>query len=169
MHQVSLGWSAEGQRVEAHRHAQAPTPRPNQPVALEPVADRAGRGPLLLRPMLLEPRQDLLRAPKRVLLAHLHQRVHQGVRHSLRMAVRQWAAIHQPGRTARFVTLDPLVSRLAAYPEAPAERRKTLVRLVDLHQKTHPSIHQTDLFPGHRRRLPPCPTKNRHLLPRLPV
>jgi len=122
-------------------------------VVLKLVADRARRRPWVFRSMLLQPSPQLLRTPERVLFARRHQDVDQCLRHLVRVMTCQRRAVLQPRRSLLLVAFYPFVARLPADPVAPAQSCKALVRFIDLHQKTHPCIHRTDLFPGHRRHL----------------
>src|ERR1700730_14614910 len=82
------------------------------------------------------------------------------------MMQRRTRSVGETIHAAFPITLKPLVTSLAAYPEAPTDTCKCLFLLFHRHHKTHPFIHGTGLQPSHRQG-PPCQSVD--LLPMSPV
>ena len=95
-------------------HAAARPGLADQAVPIEDIADgRAGRpSPIGMTPG--KKRQELLRAPGGMALAHFNERLHHLLGRLGRTHMRASGALGQAGETPVFVALNPLVAGLAA-------------------------------------------------------
>jgi len=142
------------QRRALRRHPPAPRARPRQPGPVEHRPDRARRRPRRLRLTVLEPRLDLARPPARETMAHRHHRLDHLRGQIPRIGQRRPRPIHQTGRTVGPIPRQPLVARLPADPEVPAQLRHALLASKARCHETRPLIHDAGLSPGHGRILP---------------
>src|SRR3546814_2177121 len=115
--------------------------------------DRALRRHPLARPIPLQPRPQLLRAPVRIFTPQRQHRFRQLLRQRIARIVRRPAAVNQSRRPLRLVAVPPLVAAPTAHPVAPAQPRKAIIFRAIVHAKRHPIVHDTGLVPNHRHLL----------------
>jgi len=161
-----VGFVAIGKGRGGRRAATPQASFHRESFAIEQCSNRARRRPADVGLPTFQPGSDLDRPPRRMRAPHCQAAFANRSCYRLRMIVGCPRLIEQTIDAIRLIPRQPLVARLTAHAEAPANHCKWLFLALNRHHKAHPFVHSTGLHPSHRQG-PPLP--NCDLLPMSPV